>query len=217
MANPAIITTWTLLKNAIEDHLNRSDVDDEGVSAMLIDFAEARFNREIRHPQMLDRDDAFTVDSQYEDVPAGFLEAKRFALNTNPTQILEFISFEEMGEKRSRNLTSSGRPLYYTITGALAGGMSFEFLPSPEQAYTGLLVYYQRVPALSVSQATNWLLDNHPDVYLAACLSEAHLYFPDPEEYAKWEARTLAGIQSINNAGQSAAFGTPKMVARSFG
>ena len=64
MANPAIISDYDSLRNAIEDHLDRTDVDDEGVSAMLVDLAEARLNRAVRHPRMLRRGDASTVDNQ---------------------------------------------------------------------------------------------------------------------------------------------------------
>ena len=69
MANPAQITDFASLKNAIEDHANRTDLDDEGVSALMIQLAEAHLSREVRHPYMLRRDDAFSVASQFEDVP----------------------------------------------------------------------------------------------------------------------------------------------------
>ena len=77
MANTALVDSYTDLKNAIEDHMNRSDIDDEGVSAMAVDLAEARLNRVIRHPERIARDDAFTVDSQYETLPANHWRTKQ--------------------------------------------------------------------------------------------------------------------------------------------
>src|SRR5210317_2340319 len=100
MANPAIITNYTTLKNALEDHMNRSDIDDEGVSAMAIDLAEARLNREVMHPKRYKSDLTFTVDTQYEDAPTDMYVVKRFGLNTSPVQHMEYLSPEEMFEKR---------------------------------------------------------------------------------------------------------------------
>ena len=218
MANPAIISTYTLLRNAIEDHMNRSDIDDEGVSAMVVDLAEARLNRETMwHPSRLIRDDAFTVDSQYEDVPTGFYSVKRFALNTSPVQHLEYVTPDRMADFRQRQ-TASGRPIYYTVSGATAGGESFEFFPTPDSSYTGLLLYVQAIPALA-SNASNWLLAAHPDIYLQASLVGAHLWAQDNAQADVWEARYLRSLDALRVSGERRAHGSTPIVrpSRSFG
>ena len=216
MANTAIITSYTLLKNAIEDHMNRSDISDEGVSAMVIDLAEARLNREVVHPKRYKSNLTFTVDSQYEDAPTDLYTVKRFGLNTSPVQHMEYLTPEEMFEKR-QSIASSGRPIYYSITGGTTGTQQFEFLPSPGSAYTGLLLYMALIPDLA-SNTTNWLLDDHPDLYLQAAIIEAHLWAQDAEQAMLWESRYQRTLKSINVAGTREAHGsTPIARAKSFG
>ena len=211
MAGTAIIDSYTALKNALEDHANRSDIDDEGVSAMAIDLAEARFNRIVTHPARITRDDSFTVDSQYETVPTDFWRVMRFSLNTSPSQALEYLSPEEMAQKR-QTLGASGRPIYYSVIGG-----NFEFLPTPGSSYTGLLVYQAAIPALA-SNATNWLLDDHPDIYLYAALAEVHSWAQDEEQAMIWDARLQRALKEIEVQGSREQHGgTPVARAKPFG
>lgn len=211
MANPAIIDSYTTLKNAIEDYLNRSDIDDEGVSEMVIDLAEARLNADLVHPKRSTRDDAFTIDSQYENVPTGFWSVRRFSLDTSPPCTLEYLTPEEMDERRER-YSASGEPRWYTVIGT-----TFEFLPTPGATYTGKLVYTAAIPALA-SNATNWALDDFPHLYLAASLAEAHAWQQDEAEEAKWLMKYQTALQAVHKSGQREAYGgTPRAKHRSFG
>lgn len=211
MANPAAITNFSSLKNAIEDHMNRSDIDDEGVSAMVIDLAEARLNRVVEHPSRITRDDSFTVNSQYETVPTDFWAVKRFSLNTAVLQDLEYITPEEMAQKR-QVINASGRPIYYSVVGG-----NFEFLPTPGSTYTGLLVYKQVIPDLATN-TTNWLCSAHPDVYLFACMAEAEAWVQNDDRVLFWEARLNRALQELNISGQRQAHGnTPVARAKPFG
>lgn len=185
------ITTNAELEAAVANYLDRTDL-----TARIPEFvalAEARFNRVIRAPDMLTRDDAFTVDGQYEDLPSGFLEAKRFVLLTSPVTPLEYLTPEEMAEKRAY-ITSASKPVYYTV----AGG-SFEFLPSPSQAYTASLLYYAKLTANASSD--NWLFTSHPDIYLFGALLEAEPYIHSDERITLWQARldrALAELHVMN-------------------
>ena len=190
----------------IEDHLNRTDIDDEGVSAMCVDLAEARFNREIRTVDMLANDSAFTIDSRYETLPTDFLEARRFELTRSPVVPLEYITVEELSRRRSETWTSSGVPCYYTVVDG-----QFEFLPTPNATFTGDLVYYKRITALDGSNATNWLLDAHPDIYLFACLVEAETYNRDDERALMWETRLQQAMRKLRIQDERARIGgTPR-------
>ena len=214
MASPAIISTYTLLKNAIEDHLNRSDIDDEGVSAMAIDLAEAKLNRVVDHPNRMKRNDTFTVDSQYETVPSDFWAVKRFALNTTPTQFLEYLSPEEIAVKR-QSMSASGRPVYYSVSANTSGGHEFEFLPTPGTSYTGLLVYVAAIPPLA-SNSTNWLLNDHPDVYLYASMVEAEAWVQNDERSMYWSSKLDRALNEMRVSGQRYA-GTPIARVKPFG
>lgn len=210
MASPALPTTFALLANQIEDHALRTDIDDEGVSALVIGLAEANFNRELRTVDMLTHDTAFTVDSQYETVPTGLLDVVRFALVRTPQITLEPLTPREISEKRLRT-DVTGVPCSYSIVGA-----NFEFYPTPTTAYTGDLLYYTQITALSASNTTNWLLDSHPDLYLDGCLYELYDYLKSPEEADRYERRRDSKIASLNRQQQRKQSGR-RMVAPAIG
>jgi hypothetical protein len=182
------ISTYAELQTAIANWLDRTDLTDR--IPEFIALAEARFNRVIRAPDMLTRNDSFTIDSQYEDLPSGFLEASRFVLATSPVAQLEYKTPQDLSDMR-RGRTSSGKPAYYTVTGG-----SFEFLPSPDQAYTASLLYYARLSA--VSSSWNWLATSHPDIYLFGALCEAEPYIRDDQRVVLWEARLAKALAELN-------------------
>jgi hypothetical protein len=49
--------------------------------------------------------------------------------------------------------------------------------------------YFQKVPALSDSVSTNWLLSAHPDLYLFGSLVEAEMFGVNDERAPLWKAR----------------------------
>jgi len=51
------------------------------------------------------------------------------------------------------------------------------------------IVYHQKLPELSDSLDTNWLLTDHPDIYLAASMVEILLHLRDEERAMVWEQR----------------------------
>ncbi len=48
--------------------------------------------------------------------------------------------------------------------------------------------YFAKIPPLA-SNATNWLLTSHPDLYLAGCLVHAHLFVKDYEAASAWASQ----------------------------
>jgi hypothetical protein len=63
-------------------------------------------------------------------------------------------------------------------------------------AYSFRFKFRQRF-ALSDAAPTNWLLDNHPDIYLAAAIVWGGLYVDDDGKTAKWSAMLEQSIPSL--------------------
>ncbi len=186
------ITTYSELQTAVANWLDRSDLTSR--IPEFITLAEARFNRVLRAPDMLTRNDSFTVDSQYETLPSGFLEANRVVLLTSPVATLTYVTPEELADMRA-GVTSAGKPAFYTVAGE-----NFEFLPTPAQAYTASVLYYARLTAVATS--FNWLATSHPDIYLFGALCEAEPYIHADERLVLWEARlgkALAELTTMND------------------
>lgn len=64
------------------------------------------------------------------------------------------------------------------------------------QAYAFRLHYRQRF-TLALDADTNWLLDNHPDVYLAAAIVWGGLFTDDDAKAAKWSLLLEQSIPSL--------------------
>jgi hypothetical protein len=67
----------------------------------------------------------------------------------------------------------------------------------PDTTSTVTLDYYQKIPALSDEAPTNWLLTDHPDLYLYATLGELAALGKNAPEAAAWIARGDAILNEI--------------------
>ena len=193
------ITTYAELKTSITDFLNRDDLDT--VAPTFISLAEADLQRRVRHWRGEKRSTA-EIDTQYSAIPADFLEAIRFYITGGDTRPLELISQSELLNRKFRNLNTSGQPAYYAIT---AG--EIEVYPVPDATYTSELYYNARVPALSDTTTTNWLLEYYPDAYLYGSLVHSAPYLKEDARLQTWAALYQSAVDAINTESESSKFG----------
>jgi len=193
------ISNYTELQSTIADFLNRDDLT--AVIPTFITLAEAEFNRRLRHWRMENRASA-EVDSQYSAIPADFLEPIRLHLETSNYRTLEFMSQSDMQSMRMRNLDTSGEPAYYALTQG-----EIELYPTPDATYDLEMNYYARIPALSGSNATNWLLTYFPDAYLYGALAHSAPYLGEDARMATWAVFLQSAIDGIIREGGQAKFG----------
>ena len=204
------LDTYSGLKTSIADYVNRDDLT--SIIPTFITLAEAKFNRKLRVRQMIKRATA-TIDTQYFAYPTDWLQAKEFILNTNPITYMEFVTDRQSNELRQNNIIAVGKPTYYTIIGT-----QIEVIATPDSSYTGELTYYGKIPALSDSNTSNWLLAYAPDLYLYGALLEATPYLKDDERLATWSQLYINSISDIEIADQRASVSsTPIVRARSLG
>ena len=204
------LDTFSGLKTTIADYLNRDDLT--SIIPSFISIAEAKFNRKLRVRQMVKRATA-TLDTAFFAFPSDFLQAKEFQLNTNPITYLEFITEKQGDLLRQDSFIASGQPKYYTIVGT-----QLEVIATPDSSYTGELTYYGKIPALSDSNTSNWLLAYAPDLYLYGALVEATPYLKDDERLGTWSTLYSNSLGDIEVADQRASVSsTPIVRARSLG
>jgi len=154
-----------------------------------------------------------TLDTQYFAFPADFLQAKEFQLNTNPITYLQYVTQNQGDYGSATNYVAAGKPQFYTIIGT-----QIQVIPTPDTGYTGELTYYGKIPALSDSNTSNWLLAYAPDLYLYGALLEATPYLKDDERLAVWSTLYTNSIGDIEVADQRASVAsTPIVRARSLG
>jgi len=199
------ITTYSELKTAVADWLNRSDL----TSAIpnFIALAEAEMNRQIRHRKMVTRATA-TLDTPYFAVPSDWKETIRFQLNTNPVTPLVFVTPEQLLED-SQKYSAANQPMFYTSI-----GQQFEVLPQPDGSYEAELLYYAKLPSLSDAAPTNWLLTESPDIYLYATLIQSAPYLKEDERTPVWTAMYDRLVSDMLLADERARIGSSKLKAR---
>jgi hypothetical protein len=175
------IATYSDLQSAAADWLNRADLT--AVVPTFISLAEAKFNRKMRVRDMLKRSEAVS-NNEYVAMPADFLEAYNLELNMaglSARQSFEFIGPNEAKTLKANKIRNDTR--YFTIIDG-----AFELIPAPQSNVDLLLTYYSRIPALSGTNTTNWLLTKSPDLYLYSTLLEAAPYLKDDARIQLWAA-----------------------------
>lgn len=194
----ALDGTYTGLKASVADFLNRADLI--GVVPDFITLAEAQMNRRLLKDgpvrPMLQRTDT-TISSEFVPVPADFCGVSAFYVTEDNLQQLTFCKPEQIVQKNSNTSAGglTGNPMFYSIIGG-----TFQFFPAPSAAMAAELTYWQRVPALSATNATNWLLLNHPDAYLYTSLMQAGPYLKDNQSLTTWSTFATTIMDDIVEA-----------------
>lgn len=183
------IATYSELKTAIATWLHRSDLD----SAIpdFIALAESNIRQDVRCRAM-EAAATGTLSATTLALPARFAEARRVLIDNVPQRYLTPTQFTYV-----RTNTEDAR---YTIVGET---MHFQKSSGDYQ-----VDYWQWFAALADAADTNWLLTNHPGIYLFGSLVEAAAYTkanPEP-----WAAKYMTAIAKLNRAEQK--FGGPLTV-----
>ena len=176
------LSTFTELKDAVADWLDRSDL-----TARIPDFitlAEARISRELRIRPMEVRSVMDTTSGQkYFNLPGGYLQMRNIQLNTNPTAPLEYITPEMLDRLYGSNTT--GKPRAYTLIGD-----EIQLSPIPDAAYEIEMAFYENITSLgdgtSGTVTYNWLTQNAPDILLYGSLMEAEPFIKNDERIPVW-------------------------------
>ena len=202
------ITTYTQLKTAIADWLNRDDM--ANVIPSFISLAEAGMERVLRTRQMVGVTE-ISIDDEYVDLPSDFLETKSMRLlgNLNARRV-EFVPLDALDNMDQ----SAGPTQFFSVV-----GNQLKVAPAGDTAYDAELTYFRVLPKLSDSVASNWLLQMAPDAYLYGALSQAAPYLKDDERVAVWSTLYASAIQQLQVADMKGATtgGILKTRVRSFG
>ncbi len=206
------LSTYSELKSAIANWLNRTDLTDE-IADDFIKLTEADFNAKLRIRQM-EQIDTITIDSETETVPTGFIAVRSFYILLSSVKYpLEYITPHNLFEVKGGSTTA--RPRAYTIESDNETE-TFRFGPSPDTSYTGYLSYYKAISALSVSNTSNWMLANHPAVYLYGSLYHAANFLGgiDQTQLGQWLQMYSTALERCENNDRQDSYGGAPVVQR---
>lgn len=175
------ITSYTTLKAQIASWLNRNDLTD--AIPTFIQLAESRLRRDSRLQQVVSRD--FTAE-EGGNLPSDFKAMRELYLDTDSYRgALLMVSADELSLIKGKT-GSTGVPRYAAVI-ATAGTPTIRYAPAPGGDYTLRMTYDSLLDALSDTNASNWLLDAAPDLYLFASLSAAEGYLQEDQRVALWK------------------------------
>jgi hypothetical protein len=182
------ISTYSELKTAVADWLNRADLT--AAIPNFIQLAEAKFNRELRTRQQVKRAYA-TLTGQYIQIPTDWLEAINLQLNVTPVRVLDFVTLDQADRIRANRYGETDADAYTIV------GDQLEVIPVVGANTEIDMTYYIKVPSLSDVSPTNWLLTAWPDLYLYATLVHAAPYLREDERVAVWKGLTDQLLEEI--------------------
>lgn len=191
------IGTYEQLKTAVSNHMALSGgVDYTDRIPEWIDLAEAKINRRLRvFRQEKWQTISYTgTSSRLLPLPTGFVEPLSVAakLSTDDDLKYEEVRFVAREQMVSYYTTVQGQPRHYSVR---RGDLEFD-------RYGGSNTYTVRIHFIGqwdiATDATNWLLTNHPDVYLYGALCEGVLFNHNDKRAPMWQAKFDNAITEIN-------------------
>ena len=183
----------------------RDELDDDAYSISriyrAIARAEAVFNRELRCPSM-ETEYQFTAAGEQTDLPADFLQLRSVYQEGSPDSPLRSMSPAGL---RNLYAGSAGTPSAYALENR-------RIVIAPVGETTLTMLYYARIPALTDSNPVNWLLDEHPDIYLHQVLAILFNKTGDSERAALNLSIASDLIAGLNAAGRKNRWGAGPLV-----
>tara|TARA_Y100001970_G_C14094369_1_gene781797 strand:- start:297 stop:971 length:675 start_codon:yes stop_codon:yes gene_type:complete len=175
------LSNYTELKASIANWLNRSDLTSE-IADDFIKLTEADFNSKLRIRKMITQA-SITIDAETASLPTDFLQVRDFYILSGSTKHpLRYMTPSQMDQ--TKGTSNTGLPLAYTILGD-----TFRFMPKPDSSYSGVINYYKKFTALSTSNTSNFILSDHPAIYLYGSLFHAANFLGgyNPQQVQTWQ------------------------------
>lgn len=185
------LDTYSDLKASLANWLHRADLE-----ALIPDFirlAEIQMNADVSSRSMETRVVlTATADDANLDLPGDVLDIRRLQVLGSFNRVLIYRSADEVAQENP--LSRSGVPEVFMVHGS-----SLELAPIPDSNYSIELLYYQRIPALSDANPTNWLLTICPNAYLYGALLAAQPYLINDERIPMIQSLYRQAVDGLNS------------------
>lgn len=169
---------YSELKTAVLSYI---DHDEENDVEFWIELARAVINRKLRAREMIC---VATTECDGESsaytIPSDWGGARTLSLDDED---LKYCTPETLDGHGSE---------YYTILGT-----KIRLGEIPAEGSELKMAYYKKVPRLDEDEDTNWLLERHPDCWLAGAVSQGHKYTMDEQRAAYWSGECDKIIEEI--------------------
>lgn len=192
-----MITTYSELQTAIAQWLHRTDLT--SVIPDFIELTEEKLNRYLRTKDNELALSPTAIVNNRVTIPATAVAIKSLWLDGYEGSPLTAQTLETVIANGTQGLAAmyawQGTELVFDGTGTVEG------------------VLYQEIPALTISNTSNWVLASAPSLYLFGALFEANLYVKSMDEAMMWKSRFDQVLAEVNSASAQGLYSGP-LVAR---
>ena len=197
------ITNYQELQDAVAAYLIREDLTTE--IKVWITLWEREINGLIRCRKQEKRTETeTTATDDILSVPSDFLLAKLVKIGST---VLEPLTLQTQQDKYGD--ATQGKPKSFSVY-----GVGLLLLPDQDKIYTVDLYYVSKIPTLSNTNTSNWLLRDYPFLYLYGVLLQAQPYVKNPEEVSLWQGFISDSVSLINRQEFLGKYGTAGATVR---
>ena len=185
------LTTYTELKTSLANWLNRSDLTTE-IGDDFIKLTEADLNSKLRVRAMIAQVN-ITVNAETAALPTDFLQIRNFYILSGQTKT-PLVYTTPASMDTTSGTSTTGKPTTFTILGD-----TLRFSPKPDATYTAVMNYFKKFPALSSTNATNYILASHPAIYLYGSLFHAANFLGgiNPQQVQTWQQMYATALERL--------------------
>ena len=193
------LDTYAGLQAEVADWLDRQDLTSK--IPTFIRLFEAQAERKLRLRQMLvTNEQGVTPTTGLIILPDNFLALHNLSIyGSQGTPVPITYAAKHQVDQRRTDLVTSGVPRIYTLN-----KNAIELAPKPDAEYTYEISYWERIPKLSSTIPSNWLLADHPDLYLYGTLIQAEPYLKHDERIDVWGAALSTLLEDLTLADERA-------------
>ena len=193
------IGTYAELLTEFEAYLNRTDFSPRFPT--FVRLTESDVQKTLNDdPNMLAKSTA-TAAGRFTALPADFGQMVSIDLGGNHMASVTAADFAAIDDR-------SGDPAVFAIIGN-------ELALAPSNATATIsMVYKRNIPALTVSNTTNWLLAKAPEVYLYGALMQASAFGWDDNRVPLWQAAYSDAVETLRIDGERRRWGAAPLAPR---
>ena len=123
---------------------------------------------------------------------------------------MKYITPAQMDQIKGSS--TAGMPETFTILGD-----NFRFAPTPGSSYTATINYYKEFDPLSSSNTSNYILTNHPSIYLYGALYHAANFLGgiEPRQVQQWQQQYVTALERLERNDREDQYGNAPLQQRS--
>lgn len=197
------------LTNSVSSWLNRDDLDP--IIPDWITLVEAEVNRVVVSKHLART--TLTLDADEVELPTDVLQVGHLYLTGDGGVVTVKVTTPDRVQMY-RDQYVSGMPRVCAIIAVDDTRQTLLLGPIPDMEYEAELIYEPYMVPLVAPGDSNWLLINHPDVYLYGTLMHSAPWLKDDERLATWGQAYSKAFEQLKIAKARSEYGNSPLIAR---